>query len=107
MEHSYEELKSKTVAQLREIADGMDNEALRGNKTMHKDQLVLALCSALGIDAHAHHAVVGIDKTKIKAQIRAMKAKRAAAIQSKDASALKRVRHNVKRLKQKIKRATA
>ncbi|HXV63488.1 MAG TPA: hypothetical protein VEK15_22495 [Vicinamibacteria bacterium] len=106
MEHSYEELKMKTVAQLREIAAGIDNEALNGHKTMHKDQLVLALCTALGIDARAHHAVVGIDKSRVKAQIRALKAKRAAALEAKDASELKRVRHNVKRLKQKIKRAT-
>ena len=39
---------------------------------MHKEELLVALCTALGIQAHEHHEVVGIDKSKVKAKIRAL-----------------------------------
>ena len=106
MAHSFEDLKGKTVAQLREIAEGMEHEALQGYKTMHKKELIHALCEALGIEEHVHHEVVGIDKTKIKKKIRELKAKRDAALEAKDYEQLKRVRHNIRRLKRKIRRAT-
>ena len=106
MAHTYEELHKMTIAQLREIAAGVEHEAVKGHTQMHKDQILLAICAALGIDAHAHHHVVGLDKTKFKAQIRALKSKRGAAIEAKDGSELKRLRHNIKRLKHKIRRAT-
>lgn len=105
MEHTYDELKQKTVAQLREIAEGLEHDAVKGHKTMHKEQLLLALCTALGIEAHSHHEVVGLDKVKVKAQIRSLKAKRAEAVASHDSRELKRVRRDIKRLKRKIRRA--
>ena len=106
MEHTYEELKTKNVAQLREIAEGMDHEKVHGYKTAHKDDLVKLLCDALGIEAHEHHDVVGLDKAKVKAQIKLLKQKRAAAIEAHDASQIKWARLNIKRLKHKIRRAT-
>ncbi len=96
MEHTYEELHKLTVAELRDIAQGIEHEALQGYSTMHKEQLLPALCNALGIEAHVHHEVVGIDKAKVKARIRALKAQRDEALEAKD-----RVR-----LKRKIRRAT-
>ncbi len=68
-EHTFEELHQMTVAQLKEIAKGIEHDALHGYATMHKDQLVPALCEALGIEAHAHHEVMGIDTSAIKARI--------------------------------------
>ena len=106
MEHTFEELSKKTVAELREIAEGLDHEKVRGYKSLHKPDLVKLLCNALGIEAHEHHEVVGLDKTKVKAQIRRLKEKRAQALEAKDAAELKRVRLNIKRLKHKIRRAT-
>ena len=106
MEHTYDELKKKTVAQLREIADAMDHEKVQGYKTLHKDDLVQLLCKALGIDAHEHHEVVGIDKAAIKTRIKALKDKRQAALEAKDTKQLKWARLNIKRLKHKIRRAT-
>jgi uncharacterized membrane protein (DUF106 family) len=106
MAHTYEELKNMTVAQLREVASGIEHEAVKGHTQMHKDQIIVAICTALGIDTHEHHRVVGLEKSHVKAQIRALKAKRAAAIESKDSAELKRLRHNIKRLKHKIRRAT-
>jgi hypothetical protein len=106
MAHTYEELSKMTVAQLREIAAGIEHEAVKGHTQMHKEQVLLAICTALGIDAHAHHRVVGLDKAKVKAQIKALKSKRGAAIEANDRKELKRLRLNVKRLKHKIRRAT-
>lgn len=105
-EHTYESLKQKTVAQLREIAEGMDSDKVQGYKTLHKEDLVKKLCDALGIEAHEHHEVVGLNKAKVKAQIRALKQKRAEALEAHDAKQLKWARHNIKRLKHKIRRAT-
>jgi len=50
--------------------------------------------------------VVGLDKRKVKAQIRALKKKRAGVIEAKKSDELKRLRHNIKKLKHKIRRAT-
>jgi hypothetical protein len=63
MAHTYEELKGKTVAELREVAAGIEHEAVQGYTQLHKDQLLPALCKALGIEAHVHHEVIGVDKT--------------------------------------------
>ena len=106
MEHTHDSLKKHTVAELREIAEGLDHEKVEGYKSAHKDDLVKLLCGALGIDAHDHHEVVGLDKAKIKAQINALKQKRTAALEAHDAKQLKWTRHNIKRLKHKIRRAT-
>ena len=106
MAQTYDELHKKTVAQLRQIAKEMDHDALHGYSTMHKHDLVLALCTALGIDAHEHHDVIGIEKAKIKAQIKALKLKRDTALEAHDPAQLKEIRHRIKRLKRKIHKAT-
>jgi len=106
MEHTHDSLKKNTVAELREIAEGLEHDKVSGYKSAHKDDLVKLLCGALGIDAHDHHDVVGVDKAKIKAQINALKQKRSAALEAHDAKQLKWTRLNIKRLKQRIKRAT-
>ena len=71
MAYTYEQLKHKTLAELREIAKGSDHEAVQGYTQMNKEHLVAALAKALGIQ-HEHHDVVGIDKASIKARIRAV-----------------------------------
>ncbi len=106
MAHTYEELHQKTVAQMRAIAKGMDHEALRGYTTMHKEQLLLALCKALGLEAHEHHEVVGVDKARIKQQIRQLKVERDAALEAHDSKELKVIRRRIHRLKRKIHKAT-
>ncbi len=106
MEHTYDSLKQKTVTELREIADGMDHDKVQGHKSLHKEDLVKLMCDALGIDVHEHHKVVGVDKSKLKAQIHALKQKRTAALEARDAKQLKWTRLNIKRLKHKLRRAT-
>ena len=103
---TFEELLKKTVVELRKIAEETEHEAIHGYKTMHKQDLLLALCKALKIEAHEHHEVVGIDKGKIKAQIRALKVKRGAALEAHDHGELKLVRHQMHRLKRKLRKAT-
>lgn len=106
-QHTYDELKGKTVAQMREIAEGLgEHDALHGYTTMHKEELLVALCAALGIEAHEHHDVVGIDKGDVKSRIRELKKQRDALVEARDAKQLKVVRARIRRLKRKIRKAT-
>ena len=106
MAHTYEELHKKTVAQLREIAKEIEHEAIHGYSTMHKEPLVQAICTALGLEAHEHHEVVGIDKKMAKGQIRKLKLKRDKALEAHDHKNLKKVRREIHRLKHKLRSAT-
>ena len=104
-DYSYEQLHGMTVAQLREIASGIEHEAVAGYTQLNKDHLLPKLCEALGIEAHEHHEVVGIDKRPIKAQLKKLKAERLEAIDAKDSSRLKSIRKEKKLLKRRLKRA--
>lgn len=106
MAYTYEDLSAKKVADLREIAKDLDHEALRGYTTMHKTQLLAGLCRALGIEAHEHHDVVGVDKSAIKARIRELKVARQTALEARDAAELRRVRRQIHRLKRRLRGAT-
>ena len=106
MAHTFEELKGKTVADLREIAKGIEHEAVQGASQMHKDQVLKAICTALNIDMHVHHEVVGIDKTAIKTKIKALKQKRDEALASKDRAQYRRILRQIHHLKREIHRAT-
>ncbi len=105
MAYTYEELKHKTLAELRDIAKDMQHDAIQGYTQMNKEHLVGALAKALGIQ-HTHHDVVGIDKSSIKARIRQLKTQRAAALQAHDHAQLKVVRRTIHRLKRQIHKAT-
>jgi len=105
MAHTIEELKHKTVADLREIAKGIDHEAVQGYTQLNKEHLIFALAKALGIQ-HEHHDVIGVDKAAIKARIRELKTKREAALAAHDHAQLKAVRRNIHRLKRQIHKAT-
>jgi hypothetical protein len=105
MTFTYEELRHKTVADLREIAKGIDHEAVQGYTQLNKDHLIIAISKALGIQ-HVHHEVVGVDKAAIKARIRELKTKRAAALEAHDHAQLKTVRRTIHRLKRQIHKAT-
>lgn len=106
MAHTYEELKHKTVAELREIAAGIEHEAVQGYTQLHKDQLLPAICKALGIETHAHHEVVGIDKATIKKRIRELKKKRDEVLASKDRSQLSVILRQIHHFKREIRKAT-
>jgi len=102
--YTYHELKEKNIQDLREIAKGVeDQEAVKGFSQLNKEHLLPALCKALGIDSHEHHAVVGIDKPAIKAKMKALKAKRTAASESHDHDAIKSLRRQIHRLNRQIR----
>jgi DNA-binding IclR family transcriptional regulator len=105
MEYTYEQLKHKTVAELREIAKGIEHEAVQGYTQLNKEHLIGAISTALGIK-HEHHDVVGVDKASIKARIRELKKKREEALAAHDHAQLKVVRRTIHRLKRQIHRAT-
>jgi hypothetical protein len=73
MAHTYEELKKKTVTELRGLAKDLQHEAVQGYTQMNKDHLLPALCKAFGIEAHEHHAAVAAEKTAIKMKMREIK----------------------------------
>lgn len=105
MAHTYEELKHKTVAELREIASGLDHEAVQGYTQLNKEQLLPALCKALGIDTHEHHHAVGIDKAAIKRKIRDLRKRRDEILASKDRAQLLPVLRRIHDLKRHIRKA--
>jgi len=105
MTHTYEELKHKTVADLREIAKGIEHEAVQGATQMNKDHLLKALCTALGIDAHVHHHAEGIDKAGIKAKIHELQKRRDEILASKDKKELRGVLRQIHNFKKRIRRA--
>lgn len=106
MAHTYEELKHKTVAQLREIAAGIEHEALQGYTQLNKEHLLVALCNALGIDMHQHHEVKGINKAEMKALMKRLKGQRDEALAAHDHARLKMVRRRMHHLKRAIHKAT-
>ena len=106
MTHTYEELKHKTVVELREIAKGVEHEAVKGASQMNKDHLLKALCTALHIEMHAHHVVVGIDKVAIKARIKVLRKKRDEILATPDRKELSGVLRQIHALKRTIRRAT-
>jgi len=105
MEYTFEQLKHMTVADLREIAKGIEHEAVQGYTQLNKEHLVVAIAKALGIK-HQHHDVIGVDKAAIKSRIRELKQKREAALAAHDHKQLKVVRRTIHRLKRQIHKAT-
>src|SRR5215510_11199482 len=106
MAYTHHELKHKTLAELRDIAKDIEHDAVKGFTQLNKEHLVVALCKALNIDIHEHHEVVGIDKAAIKSRIKALKAKRAAALAAHDHKQLKHARRSIHRLKRQTHKAT-
>ena len=105
MAYTYNELKEKTVAELREIAAGIQHEAVQGYSQLNKEHLLVALCKALDIPTHEHHDAKGIDKSSLKAQIRDLKKKRDAALAAHDHKQLKTLRRQIHTLNRSIRRA--
>ena len=105
MAYTIEQLKHKTVTELREIAKGIEHDAVKGYTQLNKEHLIVAISKALGIQ-HEHHEVVGVDKAAIKARIRELKKKREEALTAHDHAQLKVVRRTIHRLKRQIHKAT-
>lgn len=103
MAHTYEELKKKTIAELRDIAKDVPHDAVQGYTQMNKDHLLPALCTALGIDAHEHHAAHGEIKAKAKARMKELRQRRQVAVADGDRAALKQVRREYHHLNHRLR----
>ena len=106
MTFTHAELKKKTVAELREIAKTIEHEAVQGHSQMNKEHLLAALCTAMKIDIHEHHQVVGLNKAEVKANIRRIKEKLAAAVAAHDAKQIHFCHRQIHRQKRQIHKAT-
>lgn len=106
MAHTFSELKKKNVGELREIAKDIEHEAVQGYTQLNKDHLLEAICKALNIDMHVHHDVVGVDKAKIKLDIRATKKERDEAIKAKKPDDIIKARRKIRFLKKQLRKAT-
>src|SRR5262245_54911295 len=92
MTHTYEELKKRTIAELRDIAKELHHDAVQGYTQMNKDHLLPALCKALGSDSHAHHAAALDQKASIKAKMRELRATKTKALESRNHALLSQLR---------------
>ena len=84
----------------------LTDDRLEGHSQLNKDHLLPILCDVLGVEAHAHHEVVGIDKGAIKNQIKALKAERDAAVAAHDKARTKKARREIHHLKRKLHQFT-
>ncbi len=105
MAHDLAELKKKTLAELREIAKDLNHKAVQGYTQMNKEHLLPALCHALGIDTHDHHAASGAVKFEARAKMRGIKKLRAQAVASGDHDQLRMLRRQYHHLNHKLREA--
>jgi hypothetical protein len=96
-----------TVAQLREIAAGIQHEAVQGYTQLNKEHLLAALAKALHIDTHTRHKLGGVDKAGVKVQMHELKKKRDGALESHDHAQLKAVRRQLHALRRSLRKAAA
>ena len=103
MAHTYEALKKMTLAQLRDLAKDVEHEAVQGFTQMNKDHLLPALCQALGVDAHEHHAAHGDIKFVTRTRMRDLRVKRQEALRAGDHDALRVIRREYHHLNHRLR----
>ena len=104
---TWHELKGKTVHDLRDIAKGLGDEAVRGYTQLNKEHLLVAIAKALHIPTREeHHAEAGYDKSQNKAMMRELRKKRDAALEAHDHEAVKAVRRQLHALNREIRKHT-
>jgi hypothetical protein len=104
--YTFHELKEKNVHELREIAKGIQHEAVQGYTQLNKEHLLIALAKALNISTHEHHAVGGFDKAGIKAKMRELKKKRDEAVEAGDATLAHSLRRQIHKLNHQVRSHT-
>jgi hypothetical protein len=109
MQYTFDQLKGMTVAQMREIAAGIEHEAVQGYTQLNKEHLLTALCTALNIDTHTRHKskVAGLDKAGIKSHMKELKVKRDAALEAHDHPELKAIRRQLHDVRRSLRKASA
>jgi len=100
---TYEDLKRKTVAELREMAKGLTHDAVQGDTQMNKEHLLPALCKALGIEHAHHHVEAGFDKSNIKARMKMLRVERTEALAAHNSAKLKVIRTELHTLNHRVR----
>lgn len=100
---NYHELQKTKVTRLREMAKEYPD--VKGTTGMSKHQLIDLLCDKLGVE-RPHRVASGIDKAKVKQEIRALKKVREQALGARDRKQLHEARHKLHRLRHKLHKAT-
>jgi hypothetical protein len=100
---TYEALKKKTVAELREIAKGLSHDAVQGYTQMNKEHLLPAICKAMGIDIAHHHVDTRFDKSAIKARMKTLRAERDTALDAHDVEKLRVLRNELHTLNHRLR----
>jgi hypothetical protein len=103
MAHTYESLKTMTLAELRDVAKDVQHDAVQGYTQMNKDHLLPALCKALDIDAHEHHAAHSDIKFVARARLRELRTKREEALRVGDHDALHLIRREYHHLNHRLR----
>ena len=96
----YNDLKHKTVTELREIAQ--EHSEIEGAIGMKKEDLIDALCKVMGIEK-VHALPTGLGRHALKERIHALKKKRNEALAAHDPKALKRARTLIRRTKHRLR----
>ncbi|MFQ6673074.1 MAG: Rho termination factor N-terminal domain-containing protein [Candidatus Tectimicrobiota bacterium] len=102
--YSRRQLQQMTVKKLRDLA--LELGEVAGVHGMKKDELVEAIFALRGLEEAEAVAVLDVDKSAIKQEIRDLKERRASALEAGDATELKRVRQRIKRLKRALRKAS-
>jgi len=104
MGYTLEDLKKMRVVELREVAAGLDHEAVIGYTQLNKEHLFKAVCKALGVDTHQHHVVKDVHKSVYKSRIKELKEKKNAALTAHDKAALHDTLKHLRRLKRTLRK---
>jgi hypothetical protein len=107
MAYTYDQLRGMTVAELREIAAGIQHEAVQGYTQLNKEHLLAALAKALNLDTHTRHKLGGIDKAGVKSKMHELRKSRDAALEAHDHAKLKSVRRELHALRRSLRKAAA
>ena len=107
MQYTFDQLKGMTVAQMREIASGLEHDAIKGYTQLNKEHLLMALCTALNVDTHPRHKskLAGKDKAGIKLHLKELRTKRDAALEAHDHALLKAVRREMHATRRSLRKA--
>jgi hypothetical protein len=100
---TYEALKKKTIAELRDIAKGLSDDAVQGYTQMNKEHLLPAICKGIGIEIAHHHVDARFDKSAIKARMKTLRAERDDALGAHDFDKLKVLRNELHTLNHRLR----
>lgn len=103
MAYTYDELHKKTIAELREIAKGIEDESLKDFSQMNKEHLLPLLCKALKVEMHPHAVAAGM-RRGLKAKVRQLKKRQRDALKAKEHAKLPALRRGIHNLKRELRK---